>query len=164
MISGFDYQNGLYYYNVGEGMHRSWDDYREFGFISAGQKAIFRDAILGFEVGDIFAAYFKGKGFVGIGKITQKAKPVREVLINNTLLLNLPLRCINISENSDNMDTSEYVALVEWIVEVDKSEAKWKSNSGIFTSQLVRASLDAQPYTVKYLEKEFDVNFKNLLI
>jgi uncharacterized protein len=26
-LSGFDYQNGLYYYNVGEGHHRNWDDY-----------------------------------------------------------------------------------------------------------------------------------------
>ena len=36
-LSGFDFKNGLYYYNVGEGFHRNWDDYVEYGFISAGQ-------------------------------------------------------------------------------------------------------------------------------
>jgi uncharacterized protein len=34
-LSGFDYRNGIYYYNVGEGPHRNWDDYVRFGFISA---------------------------------------------------------------------------------------------------------------------------------
>src|ERR1700686_2765176 len=36
LLTGFDYRCGIYYYNVGEGEHRSWDDYIEFGFISAG--------------------------------------------------------------------------------------------------------------------------------
>ena len=36
-LSGFDFQNGLYYYNVGEGDHRNWDDYVRHKFISAGQ-------------------------------------------------------------------------------------------------------------------------------
>src|SRR5438128_10825099 len=34
-LSGFDFRNGLYYYNVGEGSHRNWVDYGEFGIISA---------------------------------------------------------------------------------------------------------------------------------
>ena len=46
-LSGFDYQNGLYYYNVGEGPTRNWDDYIAFGFISAGQGIRWRDAMLG---------------------------------------------------------------------------------------------------------------------
>jgi hypothetical protein len=36
-LPDFDYRNGIYYYNVGEGPHRTWEDYRKFGFISAGQ-------------------------------------------------------------------------------------------------------------------------------
>ena len=38
-LAGFDFENGIYYYNVGEGSARDWDDYREFGFISGGQGA-----------------------------------------------------------------------------------------------------------------------------
>lgn len=36
-ILGFDFQRGVYYYNVGESRHRNWDDYVKYGFISAGQ-------------------------------------------------------------------------------------------------------------------------------
>jgi len=162
-ISGFDFQKGLYYYNIGEGPHRNWDDYKKYGFISAGQAPRFRDAMLGFEKGDIVAAYLKGKGFVGIGRVTQTAKPIREVNIDNVPLLKLPLLCENMSDNSEYKEKSEYVVLVTWLVSVSREESRWKSKSGLFTSQLVRASLDAQPLTVKYLEKQFDISFPELM-
>ena len=163
-ISGFDFKNGLYYYNVGEGIHRNWSDYTKYGFISAGQAPRFRDAMLGFEVGDVVAAYLKGHGFVGVGQITHKAQPVRDVIIGSTPLLQLDLECPNIGENSNDLDCSEYVALVNWVSFVGKNEAKWKPKSGLFTSQLVRASMDAQPETVEYLAKEFTVNFNELMV
>jgi len=62
-LSDFDYQCGFYYYNVGEGPHRNWDDYRNWGFISAGQGIRWRDAMLGFQKGDAVAAYLKSHGF-----------------------------------------------------------------------------------------------------
>lgn len=163
-LSGFDFKNGLFYYNVGEGIHRNWDDYVDFGFISAGQAPRFRDAMLGFEEGDIIVAYLKGHGYVGVGKITHKAKPVREVLIDNTPLLQQDLQCPNIVENSNNPEKSEYVAIVNWLCTENRNKAKWKSKSGIFTSQLVRASLDGQPKTVRYLEQEFAISFAELML
>lgn len=162
-LSGFDFQNGLYYYNVGEGHHRNWDDYVAHGFISAGQAPRFRDAMLGLQAGDFVAAYLKGRGFVGIGQITQSARPVRDVLIDNIPLLQKELVCPNIGENSNDLEKSEYVALVDWVRTFPRNDAKWKSKSGLFTSQLVRASLDGQPETVKYLEQEFAVDFEELL-
>ena len=80
-LSGFDYERGLYYYNVGEGVHRDWDDYRTFGFISAGQGVRWRDAMLGFRTGDVVAAYLKKHGFVGIGRITDQARPDRKSVV-----------------------------------------------------------------------------------
>ncbi len=104
-LTGFDFQNGIYYYNVGEGPHRNWDDYKQFGFISAGQGARWRDAMLGFQVGDIVAAYLKRHGFVGIGQIKEPARPIRDVAIGGKPLLNLPLRCRKMDDNvaSDEM-------------------------------------------------------------
>jgi hypothetical protein len=165
-LSGFDFQNGLYYYNVGEGkdFYRCWDEYVEYGFIAAGGGTRYRDAILGFEKGDIVATYLSRKGYVGIGRITHKARPIRDVRINGTPLLSLPSKARGLKKNINDDDNCEYVALVEWIASVDRGEAKWKRKSGIFTSQLVRASLDAQPETVKYLEEEFSVSFKDLLM
>ena len=163
MLTGFDFENGLYYYNVGECHVRNWDDYLKYDFISAGQAPRFRDAMLGFETGDICAAYLKGHGFVGIGRISQKAKPIKEIFVDGKPLLEESLACPNMAENSCDLEKSEYVALVDWVCTVDRANAKWRPKSGLFTSQLVRASLSAQPETMIFLEQEFSVDFKELM-
>lgn len=162
-LSGFDFQNGLYYYNVSEGPHRNWDDYVKYGFISAGQAPRFRDAMLSFEVGDVIAAYLPKSGYLGIGKITNEAIPIQQVYINDTPLLSLPLKCQNMADNSDSEEKSEYVALVNWFVTLNREDAKFKSKSGIYTPQKVKASLDNQPITVQFLESEFEIDLKELM-
>jgi len=163
-IAGFDFANDIYYYNVGEGPHRNWDDYRKLGFISAGQGKRWRDAMLGFQVGDVVAAYLKGKGFVGIGKITSAAKPVRDVSINGTPLLQCKLKCKGLADNVASDVKCEHVCLVEWRVALDRTHAKFKRKAGIFTTQLVRASLAGQSETLRFLEKEFGLSLRELLI
>lgn len=103
-LSGFDFRNGLYYYNVGEGTHRNWDDYVEFGFISAGQGARRRDAVLGFKEGDVFAAYLKRRGFVGVGRIVSRARRIQDVKIKGRPLLDYPLRCRKMDDNCDDVE------------------------------------------------------------
>lgn len=162
-LSNFDYQNGIYYYNIGEGPNRNWNDYQNYGFISAGQGARWRDAMLGFQQGDVVAAYLKGMGFVGIGKIKEPAQPINNVKINNQSLLTLNLTCKDMGENSNSKEDSEYVAVVEWVKTVPRHQAKWKKNSGIYTTTHVRASLDGQPKTIDFLDVEFGINIHNLI-
>ncbi|MAA75592.1 MAG: hypothetical protein CMN28_12905 [Salinisphaeraceae bacterium] len=162
-LSGFDFEKGIYYYNVGDGPTRCWEDYVQFGFISAGQATRFRDAMLGFQPGDIVAAYLKRHGFVGIGRIKQRAKPVREVTINGLPLLKHELSRPGLASNVDSNETCEYVAITEWIKTVNRSEAKWKPKSGLYTTTHVRASLDSQPKTIEFLESEFGIDLKALV-
>ena len=163
-LSSFDYQNGLYYYNVGErGNHRNWDDYVRCKFISAGQAPRFRDAMLAFEVGDVIAAYLPKHGFVGVGKITKQAKPIRDVKIGGRPLLSLSLVCPNMADNSEDDERSEYVDIVRWFVTVKRDEAKFRSKSGLYTPQKVRASLDNQPTTVEFISKEFELDLYELI-
>jgi hypothetical protein len=58
---------------------------------------------------------------------------------------------------------TEYLARVIWIKTVDKSQAYFKPNSGLFSTQLIRASLSGQPRTIAYLEESFEVSIKELL-
>jgi hypothetical protein len=162
-LSGFDYRNGIYYYNVGEGPHRNWDDYVRFGFISGGQGERWRDAIRGFRPGDVFVAYLKRHGFVGIGVIKTEAQRVRDVRIDGTPLLALPLRCRNMGDNKDNANRSEYVCLVDWIKSADRKNARWRSNPKLFTTTHIRASLDGQPSTVEFVGAAFGVSIRDLL-
>lgn len=163
ILSGFDYQNAIYYYNVGDSEHRNWDDYVKFGFISAGQGPRWRDAMLGFNPGDVCAACLKGQGFVGIGKIKTKAAMIRDVIVDGQPFLSLPLTCPSMSDNSSDPELSEYVCLVDWIRTVPRSQARWHSTRKLYTTTHVRASLDRQPQTVKFLEAEFDINLRELI-
>jgi uncharacterized protein len=150
----------VYYFNVGQSEHWQWADCSKYGFISAGQGPQWKRSICGFNIGDIFAAYLKGKGFVGIGQITEKARPIREVKINGRPLMSLPLACKKMDDNIDNDEKCEYVALVDWIRSIPEGEAKFIS--GLYTTTHVRASLDNQPETRSYLDKAFEVSLSEL--
>ena len=163
-LNSFDYQNGFYYYNVGEDEYRCWNDYRKYGFISAGHSPHFRDDILRFEIGDIIAARLTRKGYVGIGRILERARPVRDVRLNNQPLSDYDLEQPNLILDSNDDNQSEYVAVVEWVVSVETAEAKWMPRSGLFSSQRCRASLDNQPVTVSFLEESFNISIEELLI
>ena len=162
-LTGFDFQNRIYYYNVGEGANRNWDDYLKYDLISGGGGLRWRDAMLGFRVGDVVAAYLKGHGFVGIGVIKARARPAREYLADGKSLFEQDLVCKGILQNAENDELCEYVASVEWVVAVKRQSAKWKSNSGLYTTTHVRASLDRQPYTLQFLEEQFGITFNQLL-
>jgi hypothetical protein len=163
-LTGFDFQNGIYYYNVGDGLTRCWEDYKTFGFISAGGGARWRDAMIGFQAGDVVAAYLRGRGFVGIGQIKDRAKPVREVIINGKPLLHCDLHCKGLEHDAASDEKCEYVAPIKWVKAVPRNEAKWRSNSGIYTTTHVRASLDGQPDTIKFLEQEFGIDDLRTLV
>lgn len=162
-LAGFDFQNGLYYVNVGEGDHRCWQDCRRFGFLSAGQDRKWSDPIRTLENGDIVVAYLKGRGYVGIGRVSEKAVRVNNFLFEGKSLKEQNLKVSNIFKNSDN-EMSEFLVKIDWIKTVESNQAKWNSKSGLFTIQLIKASLQNQYMTREFLEKEFDVNFKELLL
>jgi len=162
-LSAFDFQNSVYYVNVGEGPHRNWDDCRRLGFLSAGQGAQWRDQILDLAEGDVVVPYLKGRGYVGVGKVLARAVPYLDFRLEGKLLRDFDLVAPEMAENSDSLVNSEYVLRIEWIASVPRSEAKWKSKSGLFATQLVRASLDRQPVTVAFVEDAFGVRLQELV-
>lgn len=160
-LDHFDYEKGIYYVNVGEGEHRSWKDCKEFGFMSAGQHPKYSDPIKTLEKGDIVVAYLKKYGYVGIGRVKVKAIGVKNFKIKGKPLSYYSLETPNIFKNSEN-EKSEFLVSIDWIKSVEKKDAKWKKKSNLFTSQLVKASLENQQKTIQFLEKEFDLRFRDL--
>jgi len=160
-LAHFDYEKGLYYVNVGEGENRCWEDCKNFGYLSAGQHPKYSDPIRTLESGDIIAAYLKRYGYVGIGRVTKKAVSANNFKINGKLLSQYDLKAPNIFANAEN-ENSEFMVKVDWIRSVDRKDAKWKTNNKLFSSQLIKASLENQQRTVEFLESEFDIDFKEL--
>lgn len=164
-LTGFDYRRDVCYYNVGEtGGHRNWDDYVEFGFISGGQGPRWRDAMLRFNEGDVVVAYLKRHGFVGVGQVTAKAKPIREMTIAGKALLSYDLRSKGMGDNVESDLDCEYVATVEWLKTVDRKDAKWKPKSKLYTTTLVRASLSGQSGTIEFIEQSFGLDLRKLVV
>jgi uncharacterized protein len=158
----FDFENGIFYVNVGEGETRTWEDCRNFDFLAAGQGKQWSDPIKFLNPGDIVVAYLKRKGYVGIGRVTEKAKRVLDFKFDRKSLKNQKLLCRDLFKNSNN-EKSEYLVKINWIKSVSASKAKWKKRSGLFTTQLIRASLEKRIKTIEFLEKEFEVNFQKIM-
>jgi len=160
-LQGFDFRNQIYYINVGEGRHRNWDDCKRYGFMSAGQGIRFSDLLRTLEQGDIIVAYLKGCGFVGIGIIREKAVRVDDFRFKGKGIRELKLVEPFIVDNHEN-EKSEYLVKVDWRRSVEREEAKWSKNNSLFTTQLIKASLQSQPRTLEFLEKKFEINFFDL--
>ncbi|WP_121967932.1 toll/interleukin-1 receptor domain-containing protein [Leptolyngbya sp. BC1307] len=120
-IDGTELQNlawaGDWFVNVGEGVHRDWDDCVKYGFISAGQGSVYSDALRKLEIGSTIYAYISGLGYVGLGKVTEQAVPIKDFTVGREKmpLLSLDLKAEKPSEHSDNLELSEWVIGIKWL-------------------------------------------------
>jgi hypothetical protein len=162
-LSGFDFQNGIYYFNVGEGPNRNWDDCLKYGFLAAGGGRQWRDQIVDIAPGDVLVAYLKRHGYVGIGRVKRGARPYSEFRIGRKFLHDLGLKEPGMSTRAADPENCEYLIEVEWIKAFPREKARWKSHTGLFTTQLVRASLDNQPKTIEFIEREFKIDLRDLV-
>ena len=164
LLPGFDFDFGIYFCNVGDGGDggRVWEDSLKYGFVAAGQDRHWSDQLRRLQIGDVIAAYLTGHGYVGIGRVLEPARMVRDVKIRGRAISNLPIKGTLMTKHLDDPHRSDYVCLVAWIAAFTRAEAKWQARTGLFTTQLVTASLDNQPKTVSFLEREFKVEFNKL--
>ena len=162
-VAGFDFQNDIVYVNVGEGDHRCWEDCRNHGFLSAGQGIQWSNQIRRINDGDIVVAYLKNRGYVGVGLVKRTAVRILDFRkADNSSLRKDMLREPRIFENAESLELSEYLLLIDWIKVVQSSEGYWRKKAGLFSTQLVTASLANQPKTLEFLESCFCMNFADV--
>jgi hypothetical protein len=146
--------SGLWFVNVGNGEHRSWEDMRKYGFIAAGHGRIYSDELRRPKVGDPVLAYQKSLGYVGYGLVTSPVVPVNDFLVDDTPILLLPLHQPGLGLNAADPDLSEYLVGVDWKKTFSLNEAK--SFPGVFANQHIVCRLrDAA--TIEFLKKEFPI-------
>jgi hypothetical protein len=109
------------------------------------------------------AAYLKSYGYVGVGRITETARMIRDVRIKGKPLLQLKLKATDPGHDCDDEDLCEYVCLVKWLAREPRENAKKSTGMKLFTNPQVRASLDGHPKTVKFIEREFGVSISKAL-
>jgi hypothetical protein len=143
---------GVWFVNVGDGPHRSWEDNRRFNFIGAGHGKRYSDALFRLSVGDRFYAYMAGRGYVGYGEVTQTAMPIRDFSYGGKPVKELGLQAPDPFSNIDNDELCEYVVPVKWFSTVPLAEAK--TFTGVFANQNVVCKLRDER-TLKFVQDRF---------
>ncbi len=139
---------------------RSWDDARQYGFVSAGGGVWYTRTLRGLPIGArVFVCIpGSGLGYVGVGTVTGEAMRFDDAVLtvngNETKMSDLPLagtyRHLNDAEDND-----EYVVPVEWIKVVDRSDAVWEK--GFFANQNSACKLRNR-FTLEGLTRRFELD------
>ena len=149
--------NGEYY--VSYGRDRSWDDALEFGFISGGGGPFYSGTLQRLSPDDRIWVNIPGKGYVGVGRVLEKRRPLSEFDVDTREGHRPALDVVTDAErfrvNIDDSDKAEYAVRVEWLD--TKTEADAFSEVGLFGSQhTVCAPRTAKwPHTIERLKTAF---------
>lgn len=163
-LFGFDYQNGVYCINVGDSAQtwRIWENCRKYGFISAGQDwQKWGSKICNLRPNDILCSYSSKHGYVGIGRVTEKACHAKDFIYNGKLLSSSLSNPEMFSVEGD-LKNGEFILKVDWIKTCSIEEATGGDIS-VWRTRSMLASLETQPSTMAFLEKSFGFSFHDLL-
>src|SRR5437667_871585 len=158
----FDFFNDIYYVNVAEGPHRSWEDCRRFGFLAAGNGRNWSEQLDRLKLGDGVVAYLTGSGYAGVGVVERRAVRVKQFRFRGKPLQPAQLREPNLFENADDPELAQYLVAIRWQKTVPRGEAKFQRNAGLYAPQRVVASLATQPKTRKFIEEAFNLSLDEL--
>jgi hypothetical protein len=147
-----------FYVSVGEGAHRSWNDMRRYGFVSGGGGRWYsRTLDLLFPEARVFAC-IPGTGYVGVGIVSEEARPITEVEVDfdgtRAALLDLPLAAPHAAEFKDDPERMEHVAKVEWLKTLPREQAIWET--GMFANQNTVCRLRSR-FTLDRLYEHFNL-------
>ncbi len=148
-----------FYYSVGEGPHRNWDDMVKYGFISSGGGRWYSNTLKLLEPRHRVFANIPGTGYVGVGIVLATVQPSTDVEVDvdgiSTPLLEAPLEAPNLAQFADDPDRREYVVRVEWIRHRPRTQAFWKQ--GMYANQNSVTRL-RQRFTLEELTREFELD------
>lgn len=115
--------NGEFYCSFGHDSERNWEDAREIGFISAGGGTWYSRTLQLLGPGDRVWVNVPGQGFVGVGRATGRALPLRDFLIGGRPIREAAKRSNFPRELDDDLERCEYFVPVEWIQTVPLEQA-----------------------------------------
>jgi len=119
--------NGEFYVSYGPTMHRSWEDARKYGFISAGGGSWYSQTLKLLSPGDRVWVKIPKSGYVGVGRVTATMVPVTEFKVRTAEGLRPALEVLEAAtrfrEFADDPDKVEYFVGVDWLDTVPEEKA-----------------------------------------
>lgn len=151
--------NGRDWYVSFGGGHRSWEDARRLGFVSAGGGDWYSRTLRNLPVGARVNVYLPQRGYVAIGVTLREAERFDQAVVEIdgqwVRLADQKVQGSYLREDSEDAhrdEFAEYVVPVRWLVAVPASEAF--REPGIFASQHSACKL-RQQYTLDRLAQHF---------
>jgi hypothetical protein len=150
-----------WFVSFGDGLGRSWEDGRRYGFVSAGGDPWYSRTLRGVPAGARVFVHIAGKGYVAVGETLREAQrfDVAEVLIDGAWARladqELHARYQHVDDVRDvNDDNAEYVIPVRWIDVLDQPDAYWEK--GMFANENSACKL-RQQFTLDRLAARFNL-------
>jgi uncharacterized protein with ParB-like and HNH nuclease domain/predicted transport protein len=147
-----------FYVTIGD---RPWEDAERYGFVSAGGGDVYTKPLEKLFPGARVFLYKPDpvKGYVGVGVVTEKARPVTDFRVDvegqRTPILKAPLTDPEkVTHDADDPALCEHLVRVDWLKTRPVEEAVWQT--GLFTNQVPVCKLRDRE-TVEYLEKAFEL-------
>lgn len=140
--------NGEYYVSFGDMRSRSWDDARQYGFISGGGGSWYSQTLKSLSPGDRVWVKIPKTGYVGVGRVTEAVVPIKEFMVQTAEGERPALDTLKYADrykqHADDPEKAEYFVRVAWMDTVP--EAKAVNEVGLFGNQ----NTVCQPLTPKW--------------
>lgn len=140
--------NGEYYVSFGDTDSRSWDDARQYGFISGGGGSWYSQTLKLLSPGDRVWVKIPKTGYVGVGRVTEAVRPVKEFKVQTPSgerpALDVLKHADRYKAKADDPEKVEYFVRVAWLDTVP--ESKGIDEVGLFGNQ----NTVCQPTTPKW--------------
>ncbi len=130
--------NGEFYCSFGEGQNRSWEDAREFGFVSAGGGTFYTQTLRQLKPGNRVWVRVPKLGYVGVGLVTGPPALGSELMVRTKAGDEVPVReaagrAGYHQQHGDDPEKGEWFAPVRWLQTVPLDEAV--GDPGLFGNQ-----------------------------
>jgi hypothetical protein len=151
--------NGEFYASFGEGQHRTWEDGRKFGFISAGGGSWYSRTLQLLSPGDRVWVRIPSRGFVGVGRVTEAEKSVNDFTVMTPAGERPCLDVLQTGEflrqYADDPEMAEHFVRVKWLDTVPEEQAFHEV--GLFGNQnsVCQPSTPKWRHTVERLKTRF---------
>ncbi len=136
---------------------RSWEDARNYGFISAGGGDWYSRTLKSLPQGARVFVHVPQHGYVGVGIVQGLAMPADEAILNvdgsSQPFRSLPLKgAYRHPQADENSDAAEYIVPIRWTETVPLDKSVWRP--GMFANQNSACKLRNQ-FTIDELTREF---------
>lgn len=132
-----------FYVSFGEGPHRSWEDARDYGFVSGGGGKWYWQTLDLLQPGARVFACIPHKGYVGVGEVVAPSVLVKDFLVPvdgvDVPILEAKIKAPMMGEFADDFEKSERVVRVKWTKTLAADKYVWEK--GMFANQNTACAL-----------------------